>query len=314
MRNKKGLTLVELMVALLIFGVFMASLVQVLSLQNRKSVQVQTTSNLHMDAQVAFDILKNDIYHAGLGISVDRFPILSNDGGDNPDAITLFGVALGSEIPELRWNPVIEKSGNGVFVCLSWEDTTKNIQLNDNIVVLASDKTLIYDTLKVTQVRRDRDTLKITVNNNSASCLASSNLFVIIDRNIYLNGITYHIENIDGVPVLMRGNERFLENVEDIQFAYGLDINNDGEVEDNEFRDDLMDFEDEIDGFSSSTLYDRKFLVRLSMLVRTENRLQDVLYPENLRIENRTINFTPSERKYDRVLLTTTISPRNVKE
>lgn len=315
--NKKGLTLVELMVALVIFGLFMASIVQVLSMQNRKSVQVQSTSNLQMDAQVAFNILKNDIYHAGLGIGVERFSIRSQDGGANaPDQITLFGVALGAEVPVVRWNPIVRRSESGVLVCKRWIDSSRDIALNDTVLILSPDKTLIIDQLRIQQITVDASdptVMEVRVHNTSASANASSIVYCIQNNNVYTNGITYSIQNINGVPVLMRGNERFLENVEDLEFAYGIDIDEDGEVEPNEFENRLENFQARIPGFNSTVLYDRAFVIRVSMLVRTESRLQDVRFPQTMQIENRTINFTETERSFDRVLLSTLISPRNIR-
>ncbi len=315
--NKKGLTLVELMVALVIFGLFMASIVQVLSMQNRKSVQVQSTSNLQMDAQVAFNILKNDIYHAGLGIGVERFSIISQDGGTNaPDQITLLGVALGSEVPVVRWNPVVQRSEGGVLVCRRWGDVSRDIAVNDTILILSPEKNLIIDNLKVQHITvdvSDPTIMEVRVNNTSASANASSIVYCIQNNNVYTNGITYRIQTIDGIPVLMRGNERFLENVEDLEFAYGIDVDDDGEVEPNEFENSLENFQARIQGFNSSVLYDRTFVIRVSMLVRTESRLQDVRFAETMQIENRTINFTDTERRFDRLLLSTTISPRNIR-
>lgn len=317
MNAKKGLTLVELMVVIVIFGLFMASIVQVLSMQNRKSVQVQSTSNLQMDAQVAFNILKNDIYHAGLGIGVERFSIVSQDGGaNNPDQITLFGIVLGSEVPTARWNPVVRRSEGGVLICKRWRDAARDIRQNDTILILSPDKNLILDRLNVQNITvdvSDPTIMEVRVNNTSASANASSIAYCILDNNAYRNGITYRIQEINGVPVLMRGNERFLENVEDLEFAYGLDVDEDGEVEPNEFENTINAFQTRIQNFNSTELYDRAFIIRISMLVRTESRIQDVRFPATMQIENRTINFTEAERRFDRVLLSTTISPRNIR-
>lgn len=315
--NKKGLTLVELMVAMVIFGIFIASIGQVLTLQNRKSIQVQSTSNLQMDAQVAFNILKNDIYHAGLGIGVERFSITSADGGPNaPDQITLFGIVLGSEVPNAKWNPVVRRSEGGVLICRRWADPNRDITNNDTILLLSPEKNLILDDLGVQNITidpSDPKVMEVRVNNTSASANASSVAYCILDNNAYTNGITYRIQIINGIPVLFRGDERFLENVEDLQFAYGLDVDNDGEVEPDEFENTIDAFQNRIENFNSTVLYDRTFVIRVSMLARTESRLQDVRFPQVMQVENRTINFTEQERGFDRVLLSTTLSPRNIR-
>lgn len=304
---KKGLTLIELLVALTIFGFVLGAILSIYFYQQKRATYVQETSIMQTDAQIAFELIKRDIMHAGLGLPIDRMPIVGINGGQNaPDQITLFGVAFFAELSRARWNPIISLSTGGRIICKNWGDPTRDIQVGDTVIILSQFKNLLYpgQNLFVTEVNIDGNRRIITLNNPTITVNAGGFLFRITG-NIFQTGVTYSLDQ--NTRRLMRNNDIFLENVEDFQVAYGYDWDRDSIVEENEFRNDLT-------GLTPDSIYKRPFLIRVSILVRTEKGIGGFRFPQsNINIEDRIIHLTETDRKFNRIILTGIVFPRNLK-
>ncbi len=96
--NPKGFTLLELMVAMAIFGIVMAGMVNFYSLQLRSHITQQAVVDMHQNARAAMMIMKHEIKMAGLdglgtantGITIAdqnqiQFTLDNNDDGDSTD-------------------------------------------------------------------------------------------------------------------------------------------------------------------------------------------------------------------------------------
>lgn len=302
---KKGLTLIELLVSLTIFGIILAAILSIYFYQQKRATYVQETSIMQTDAQVAFELIKRDLLHAGLGLPPDRWPLSGVNGGLNaPDEITLYGVAFFQELDRARWHPIVSLSTNGILICKNWSDTTKNIRVNDTVVILSQFKRLLYDSLVVVNVGVSGDRRILTVNDPNVKVNAGGFVFRV-NPNIYITGIRYWLDAANNI--LMRNNQIFLENVEDFQVAYGYDWNGDSIVEENEFRNDLT-------GLTVDSLYKRPFMIRVTLLARTAKGVGGFRYPYNqLVIEDRIINIPPERRNYQRIVLRGIVSPRNLR-
>lgn len=305
---KKGLTLIELLVALTIFGFVLGAILSIYFYQQKRATYVQETSILQTDAQIAFELIKRDIMHAGLGLPADRMPVQGINGGQNaPDQITLFGVAFFAELSRARWNPVISLSTGGIIICRNWGDPTRDIQVGDTVIILSQFKSLLYPpqmNLFVTNVSVQGDRRILTLNNPTINVNAGGFVFRVTG-NIFNTGVTYSLNQNN--RILMRNNNIFLENVEDFQIAYGYDWNRNGIVEENEFRNNLQ-------GLTPDSLYKRPFLIRVSIIVRTEKGIGGFRYPRrNINIEDRIINLTEADRRFNRIILRGVVFPRNLK-
>ncbi len=305
---KKGLTLIELLIALTIFGFVLGAILIIYFYQQKRATHVQETSVMETDAQVAFELLKRDIMHAGLGLPSDRMPFTGINGGQNSsDQITLFGVAFFQELPGARWNPVTGLSTGGIIICRNWGDPERDIQIGDTVIIISQYKNLLYPpqmNLRVIEVNVQGNNRIIRLNDPLVQVNAGGFLFRVTG-NIFQTGITYALNQ--NTRTLMRNNNIFLENVEDFQIAYGYDWDRDSIVEENEFRNDLQ-------GLTPDSLYKRPFLIRVSIIVRTEKGIAGFLYPRNqLVIEDRVINLNFNDRRYDRIILTGVVFPRNLK-
>jgi len=304
---KRGLTIVELLVALTIFGIVLGAILSIYFYQQKRATYVEETSVMQTDAQIAFELIKRDIMHAGLCLPKERMPVQGINGGQNaPDEITLFGVAFFAELSRVRWNPIIALSTGGIIICRNWDNPQRDINPGDTVIILSQFKTLLYPELNlfVTDVSIDPEGRRIITLNSPVSVNAGGFLIKVIG-DIYQQGVRYWLDQ--GTRRLMRNNHIFLENVEDFQVAYGYDWNNDGRVDENEFANNLP-------GVPPDSLYKRPFMIRINILVRTEKGIGGFRYPLNqIVIEDRIINLEGFERNYNRIILRGIIFPRNLK-
>jgi len=304
---KRGLTIIELLVALTIFGIVLGAILSIYFYQQQRATYVEETSVMQTDAQIAFELIKRDIMHAGLCLSKERMPIQGINGGQNsPDEITLFGVAFFAELSKVKWHVIVGLSTGGVIICNNWNDPRRDINEGDTVIILSPEKKRLYPELLliVTGSNVNPEGRRIITLNNPVSVNAGGFLVKVIG-NIYETGVRYWLDQ--NTRRLMRNNNIFLENVEDFQVAYGYDWNRNGIVDENEFMNNLPNV-------PPDSLYKRPFMVRVNILVRTERGIGGFRYPLNqIVIEDRIINLEGFERNYNRIILRGIVFPRNLK-
>ncbi|MEN3047050.1 MAG: hypothetical protein ABDH49_08785 [Candidatus Hydrothermales bacterium] len=311
---KRAFTLVELLVSVLIFQIVIVAIIALFLTQHRRTIQVQNVSSLQTDAQVAFEILKWDLKMCGFGLGPTNNFIISQDGGRNgPDAITIFGVALGLELAQTRFNVV--KEGTQIptrrILLNLWEraDTVRNIKPLDFIYGIDPESRSLIEGIQGVQVestRVDYSTRTLTlILRNPISCKKGTIIIGVRDQRGVTTGITYQL---DANRVLRRAGVPFLENVEDIQFAYGIDGlngNPNNVIDPNEWVNDLT-------GISSSMIFNNKFAIRVTMIVRSKG-IPGFLYNRRvLNVENRVINLNVRDRRFDRIILQGVVYPKNL--
>jgi prepilin-type N-terminal cleavage/methylation domain-containing protein len=306
-KMKKGLTIVELLVALTIFGIVLGAILSIYFYQQKRATYVEETTVMQTDAQIAFELIKRDVMHAGLCLPKERMPIQGINGGQNsPDQLTLFGAGFFAELSRIKWHVIVALSTNGVIICNNWDDPKRDIAQGDTVIILSAEKKDLYPgmVLFATSSNVNPEGKRIITLNHPVNVNAGGFLVKVIG-NIYETGVRYWLDA--GTRRLMRNNDIFLENVEDFQVAYGYDWDNDSIVEENEFRNDLQ-------GLTPDSLYKRPFMIRINILVRTEKGIPGFRYPLNqISVEDRIINLSELERKYNRIVLRGIVFPRNLK-
>jgi hypothetical protein len=116
--------------------------------------------------------------------------------------------------------------------------------------------------------------------------------------------VTYRLVNGD----LIRGNAVFLSNVEDMQLAYAVDLDNDGQFATSEWYYDLA----AVPGYNSRMMYEHKTAVRATIMVRSNRGLSDYMFPEDtIRIEDHVYNLTPVDKKRKREAISSITYIRN---
>ncbi|MEN3045242.1 MAG: prepilin-type N-terminal cleavage/methylation domain-containing protein [Candidatus Hydrothermales bacterium] len=311
---KKGFTLIELLVSILIFQIVIIAIIALFITQQRRTIQVQNVSSLQTDAQIAFELLKWDLKMCGFGLGPTSNFIIAQDGGTNgPDAITIFGVALGLELTQTRFNLVKENSPiptRRIHLNL-WEmaDTVRNIKPRDFIYGIDPESRNIIEGIQGVQVestRVDHNTKTLTlVLRNPVSCKKGTIIIGVRDQRGVTTGVTYQL---DANRVLRRAGVPFLENVEDIQFAYGIDGSNgnpNGVIDPNEWFNDLS-------VVSNDMIFNNKFAIRVTMVVRSKGIPGFEYGRTQLNIENRVINLNRFQRRFDRIILQGVVYPKNL--
>jgi hypothetical protein len=118
--------------------------------------------------------------------------------------------------------------------------------------------------------------------------------------------ITKYSKTYDGMMIgvnnnkLMRGNEVLLENVEDLQFAYGLDTDDDGVID--TWTYDVPSFATE----------GKKWSIRYTLVLASEP-MSGYMYPtDQITIEDHRYMLTDEQRRRKRAVLTGDIIPINL--
>lgn len=305
---KKGMTLVEILVSLLILSFILAAIFTILNLQTVRSIQVQKTAILQTDAQVALTLLKWDLGAVGLAYPKqdDAVQSLPGAGFNNSDVITLRAVGLGFESAKIKWSWLLAQCNSTQIQVRKHADDDMNFAPGELLVVLDANRQImnppgdfaVTDTASFVFIDQWGNTIPGLLVDVTNSVGAIAGLVVIrkIDA-IYNPGVTISL-NANGQ--LMRGNDVLLENVEDLQFAYGID----------------SDGDDVIDSWSPNVptfaTQGRKWAIRYSMVVASRP-MGNYEYPiDPINIEDNSYALTTSQKMRKRAILTGIIAPPNL--
>jgi hypothetical protein len=266
---------------------------------------------LQTDAQVALTLLRWDLFMAGYGMNKDEPSIQSINSDNGPDQVTLRGVGLGFEAEYTDWSPILATVAGTEIMVYEFNDTMPDFKTGDVLIVVDQEKKLVDSNIIVQDVEHTTYTnagftmnaVHLTVDRNVAA--AQGSIVFRPDIATYTNGVDYDLVN----KHLMRGDQVFLDNVEDIQLAYGVDLNDNGSFDANEWFNDLAD----VPGYMPQLLYDRKTVIRSTFVLLSDRGLTDYTYPASAcTLEDHIYALTDRERKYKREFVSTISWPRNL--
>ncbi|GBD97642.1 hypothetical protein BMS3Abin06_02542 [bacterium BMS3Abin06] len=318
-KNDKGYTLVEMLIAIVIGFVLISAATATYISQNRSYVAQESVSEINTQSKIAHDLIADAIRSAGYGVpaSMNQDPIngfttivTPVEGGTGaPDAITIVG--------GFRRIGQLWPAGGGAVTCpavVPLDATAIRINYSGNVAVnAASDRSLLsIDGVQFVQVSA------CTITNGS--CVASADItldrsliqdFPLLDtdsdtqcdvgRPVYLvEDITFCVDANSTLRRIRRNaditncagiagsdDDAIAENIEDLQFAYAVDADNDGEIDDLN-NNNMLDGGDFINGSAVADPADIR-AIRVNVLARADKA--DVNYaglgnPPGL-IENR---------------------------
>jgi len=138
-------------------------------------------------------------------------------------------MAFSFEASRANWTPILETAMNTDRIKVyRHEEPGSNYIVGNRIGIISNKKSLLDTGLVIQQI----DTINYVAGEETIPALelrlsrstnaGQGSVCVSYDPYSLFNGISYYINN---QRQLMRGNEVFLENVEDIQFRYGVDMN-----------------------------------------------------------------------------------------
>ncbi len=349
-----GFTLIELLIAIAVSGIVLAGLVQVFTTTNRSYSQQDEMATQQQNLRVAKMYLVRDIRMAGCGFGSAFFYLGTRIYPlDNTNAVpsSSTGPVDGSDILTIRYvNYSDPDSGTlpqlmPTNLAPSPSPTTFTVSTNSDISLWESgphelpflavytrplsfgSTNLISDVFTVTGIDSVNRTLTCTglradIPTNNISQSSTINFFSAAQLNTIRYELRFEETPIDALnpkPMLYRTDNdgimrEIAENIEDLQFAFGLDSNGDGIVENKEwFGDGILDNplwagEQDLDDNQKTQIR----LVRISIMGKSSRQLpgqKEIVRPD---IEDHTVGTVPPE-KYLRQLLQFEIKPRNLK-
>ncbi|RLA95321.1 MAG: hypothetical protein DRG25_00525 [Deltaproteobacteria bacterium] len=342
LKKERGFTLVELMVALVIGSLVIAAAYQVLVGQTRVYESQEQTIDMKQDARAALDFMCRELRMIGFGVDAgtDIFvSLINNDCTSDPniddgtDAITFTAnTDYGSFV-------AVDADSGDTSVSV-YPAPTRTMEFKNNAVVniLDGNYNILCGSLTITNDPDGADygdpnnpTTNPTVIDFSPQTLGvtvPSGSFVTVQPKT----ITYRVNN----TILERdegaGFEDLIANVEDLQFVYAFDADNDGNADtdangiiwaiDSDNNGDL-DLQVNADGTTQALPSPVDFSggindcpirsVRVSILVRTERENPDPRFRDQYqrpRVEDHPGAGTNDG--YRRILLTNVVRIRNL--
>lgn len=317
--KNKGFTLIEILVSLAILGIVLAGIYSVYNMQHKSYIVQEQVTEMQQSERVALQMITRDIRMAGLGLQFcndaagGKIIFSNGTGNNNSDTI---GVEYHSFSPkpegetEITTNvPAISASSE-----LDVKDTTGFN--NNDWVMVAGGEECQYAIFYVDTVDAGTKKLHHTSTSKLTYGYKLTSGFMIGDRVRRLNRedggrIIYAI---DGSYILTRSvddgtAQPLADNIEDMQIAYGIDINNNGIVADGKFG--------VVPGgewFDDPTGRDMTLLreIKLTLVARTTR--EDPAYNAGARPAVEDNPAAPAADGFRRRVLQTTVKLRNIDE
>lgn len=307
LKSFRGMTLVEVLISLVILMILLGAVYQILHIQQSRANQVNKTTVLQTDAQVAFTLLKWDMLLTGLGYPYDQTNAFMLPNSPWGTSAVMHAVGLGFEMARCHWAYLLANASGNFFLARRWDDSLANFMAGDTIMIVNESRSPVYTDLVVATV----DTMsymdstwgikipaqKVTLAASTISCRAGLLVFRRAGA-LYTGGINYH-RSATG-DTLYRGAEPLLNNVEALEIRYGFDSNGDNII----------------DTWSNQVQpnpnWGRKWAIRYTMVVASE-AMAGYRYPlDSFNVEGVTYGLTTQQRAKKRVFLQGVVYPQNL--
>lgn len=345
--KNKGFTLIEILVSLAILGIVLAGIYSVYNMQHKSYIVQEQVAEMQQSERVALQMITRDIRMAGLGLSgcnsaaggkiifnedINGNGILdagedANGNGGAPQVYDGLGYD-GSDIITAVYYPFSPQGTAGGYTNILGPPVqignSAILDVHDNTGFAAGDAAIItsatdgchYALIRITALPGGGQLQHNTGQSfeNLPGGIGSGFLQGDIVRRVNSEGgggiITYAINSDYQLTRAVDGGaaQPLAENIEDMQIAYGIDIDNNRIVEDDEW-------------FNDPTNRDMTLLreIRLSLVARTTREDPAYNVGERPVVEGHdpagSVITTPAQAaRYRRRVLQTTIKLRNIDE
>ena len=310
---RRGLTLVEVLVSLVILAFILGAIFTILNLQSVKATQAQRTAVLQTDAQVALTLLKWDLLCAGLAYPKTLKAVTSGNAGayGGSDFINLRAAGLGFELGGLKHSWLAHDTSQIINVdsatLRAWADTAMNFAVGDTVVIIDQERNVLNPPgeLVVESVKLDTF-FDIWGNAMAAQRVRFDRLFSTVPGYILVRKYGECFDDTaSGITIqrsinnkLVRGADTLLDNVEDLQFAYGVDTDGNGVID--AWSNDMPDWRG------------RKWAIRYTMVVASRP-IGGYQYPtDSVTVEDHAYVLTQDQLMRRRAILSGVIMPPNL--
>lgn len=306
MKKDNGVTLVELMIAL-VLAIFVLSLAFfIFSKQFKYSVVEESKSKLEIESYTGINLIIYDISHAGFGLEISRKPLDARNS--SPDTLIVVGNAANTASSP-KWSVVMKKAQltNTILVRRWGKD---DFIQGDWLVILSDNKTYIggpYEIIETNEVNgpdlngdgSPDPGLRLKLDVTPGINVGKASLVFRVSPNHVADTIIYYLSN----NTLFRNNSPLISNVEDFEVSFLLDTDYNGVYD---------TWTADVSGLNAEQLRSQLGAVRFSILVRSDKRDLEYKFPKNkIMVEDH--EFDVSDPHYRRVLITKQIIPGNVK-
>ncbi|MEO0230488.1 MAG: prepilin-type N-terminal cleavage/methylation domain-containing protein [candidate division WOR-3 bacterium] len=300
MKFRKGLTLIELIVALGILSILLTGVFVIYRSQMRTATTQQSISILQTDVQQALNIIKWDLLMSGYGVPANIQPVWSVNRINSSDSLILrsTGFLVGGTT---RWSYVMDAMGGNEIIVRRWNDERQDVHIGDVIVIMTDRKGVVSPFLTVNSREsmsyNNQDAYRLTL--SSGVQTAQGNFVFVVPGSQVASAIYWHRND-----TLFRNNEPFLANVEDFQVSYWVDVNGNGVMETTER---IMN-PASVNNFTNFLRSTRVSIVLVGPIDR------DYTYPENqVTNEDRTYSLTGIQKNRRRRFYAIEVKARNIR-
>ncbi|RKZ34496.1 hypothetical protein DRQ33_02015 [bacterium] len=306
--NREGITLSEILVAMILIGLLMTTTFYVFSTFFARSLAYERQALSQADTQLGVHFLKWDLFMTGYGIPTNVIPISSSDntGENGSDVLTLQSVAFGSSGNPGRWSYMLSPvEGTNQIIVRRWNDAEQDIVINDNIAILSPTKGQVgFSVYTVTDT-----TAAIGPSGQPATILTLDNIIQSAINFVFVVGpsggpvsVNYSISNGN----LMRDTSLFMTDVANFQITFWIDSNGNRQIDAGEMHNDLSAVT------ANPSLLDNIKLIRLSIVTATREE-ENYIYPQDtIIVGNQTIDVENLGRNFRYSVWENTIKPRNL--
>jgi type IV pilus assembly protein PilW len=322
LKQAGGFTLIELMIGMTIGLVVLLGLTVFFSYNTRNQNDLERSIVRLENSRFALDSLTEDLMHAGYYAR----HVPGNTATYNSIVLCPTNTA------GLGWNSTATQMPPAVSAVNALPSNTAQscltgLRVGTSIITVTHAETgdsiqpanTVASNLYIQTTGCTSDTDKVIINNGPASNFTLKNMACNAVNNVHrLSQRTYFISNCnnctnnDGIPSLKRleriGNaydvDTVAEGVEQLQFEFGVDTNNDGQADENH----------NIAGITGVAPIEWRNVVSVRIHMLTRSSLPDPGYVEERTYLMGTVTLTPADLPagFKRTLLTTTVPLSNI--
>ncbi len=339
-KDQKGYTLTEVLIAIVIGMILIAGASATYVSQNRSYVSQESISEVNTQSKIAHDIITNDLKSTGFGapidMNIDPINTYTNivtlvDNMNSTDAVTIVGgfrmigtlwpVGTGPGIPCPAEVPMGTSQIRLIYSGRDGPNATDNSFMSidgvDFVEVLSCTigASGNCDSGTITLDRPLSQDFPLLDTDDNGLCDTGRPVYLVedttfcVDNNMNLRRIRRNADMNNCTSIATSDDDAIAENIEDLQFAYAVDANEDGDVDDQNGN-GTIDSGDFINGAAvadSSTIR----AIRVNILARTDRPDPNYgnLGNPPASVENR--NHNPSNDDFKRRWWQTVVSLRN---